>query len=183
MVMCNHTVGEATLGLQWHVLGMFLPSFFTGSLIARFGVEQNSSCRRLCAADGERGGRLMSGITIAHFWTGLVLLGLGWNFSFIGATTMVTACHRPNERNRVQSFNDFLVFGAMAIGSFSSGTMLEAYGWATVNEVVIPGRADGWLRCWLWGTSCKGALRQARRGQGGLHPRWWAAPGTIGRKA
>lgn len=136
MVMCNHTVGEATLGLQWHVLGMYLPSFFTGSLIARFGVE------RIVAA----GFALlmtsavvsMTGITIAHFWGGLVLLGIGWNFSFIGATAMVTACHQPNERNRVQSFNDFLVFGAMAIGSFSSGTLLEVYGWATVNAVVFP---------------------------------------------
>ena len=136
MVMCNHTVGEATLGLQWHVLGMFLPSFFTGSLIARFGVERitvTGFALLLVSAVVS-----MSGITVAHFWSGLTLLGLGWNFSFLGATTMVTACHRPNERNRVQSFNDFLVFGAMAIGSFSSGTLLEVYGWATVNVVVFP---------------------------------------------
>jgi predicted MFS family arabinose efflux permease len=136
MVLCNHSLKDSALGLQWHVLGMFLPSFFTGSLIARFGVERvvaaGFALLMVSAAVS------MSGITIAHFWTGLVLLGLGWNFSFIGATTMVTACHRPNERNRVQSFNDFLVFGAMAIGSFSSGTLLEVYGWATVNEVVFP---------------------------------------------
>ena len=136
MVLCNHSIKDAALGLQWHVLGMFLPSFFTGNLIARFGVERvvafGFALLMTSAAVS------MSGITIAHFWTGLVLLGLGWNFSFIGATTMVTACHRPNERNRVQSFNDFLVFGAMAIGSFSSGTLLEVYGWATVNEVVFP---------------------------------------------
>jgi predicted MFS family arabinose efflux permease len=136
MVMCNHTVGQATLGLQWHVLGMFLPSFFTGSLIARFGVERVVTfglALLLVSASVS-----MSGISITHFWAGLILLGLGWNFSFLGATTMVTACHRPNERNRVQSFNDFLVFGAMAIGSFSSGTLLEVYGWATVNAVVFP---------------------------------------------
>ena len=136
MVLCNHSRDDSALGLQWHVLGMFLPSFFTGNLISRFGVERvvafGFALLMVSAAVS------MSGITIAHFWTGLVLLGLGWNFSFIGATTMVTACHRPNERNRVQSFNDFLVFGAMAIGSFSSGTLLEAYGWATVNEVVFP---------------------------------------------
>jgi len=136
MVMCSHTVGEATLGLQWHVLGMFLPSFFTGSLIARFGVERviGAGLALLLVSAAVS----MSGISIAHFWAGLVLLGLGWNFSFLGATTMVTACHRPNERNRVQSFNDFLVFGAMAIGSFSSGSVLELYGWATVNAVVFP---------------------------------------------
>jgi predicted MFS family arabinose efflux permease len=63
---------------------------------------------------------------------------VGWNFAFIGATTMVTHCHRPNERNKVQAFNDFLVFGSMAIGSFSSGQLLASFGWATVNEVVFP---------------------------------------------
>jgi predicted MFS family arabinose efflux permease len=136
MVLCNHSIKDSALGLQWHVLGMFLPSFFTGNLIARFGVERVVAAGFVLLMTSAAVS--MSGITLGHFWAGLVLLGLGWNFSFIGATTMVTACHRPNERNRVQSFNDFLVFGAMAIGSFSSGTRLEAYGWATVNEVVFP---------------------------------------------
>jgi hypothetical protein len=68
----------------------------------------------------------------------LTLLGVGWNFGFIGATTMVTQCHRPEERNRVQAFNDFLVFGSMAIGSFSSGKVLAVFGWTAVNEVVFP---------------------------------------------
>ena len=77
-------------------------------------------------------------MSFANFWAGLVVLGMGWNFGFIGATTMVTECHRPNERNRVQSFNDFLVFGSMAIGSFSSGTLLHHFGWSAVNEVVFP---------------------------------------------
>ena len=68
----------------------------------------------------------------------LVLLGVGWNFAFIGATTLVTECHDPHERNKVQAFNDFLMFGAMAIASFSSGALLSRYGWTTVNEVVFP---------------------------------------------
>jgi len=80
----------------------------------------------------------IAGISLWHFWIGLALLGVGWNFAFIGATTMVTQCHRPNERNKVQAFNDFLVFGSMAIGSFSSGALLASFGWATVNEVVFP---------------------------------------------
>ena len=80
----------------------------------------------------------LAGISIWHFWSALVLLGVGWNFAFIGATTMVTACHRPNERNKVQAFNDFLVFGSMAISSFASGALLANFGWATVNEVVFP---------------------------------------------
>ena len=158
MVLCNHSIKDSALGLQWHVLGMFLPSFFTGSLIARFGVERVivAGFALLMVSAGVS----MSGITIAHFWTGLVLLGLGWNFSFIGATTMVTACHRPNERNRVQSFNDFLVFGAMAIGSFSSGTLLEVYGWATVNEVVFPVVLAA-AALLAWGTLRGGSLPKA----------------------
>jgi MFS family permease len=136
MVMCNHSIGDATLGLQWHVLGMFVPSFFTGHLILRFGAERvvavGLGLLALSAVVG------ITGISVAHFWIGLVLLGVGWNFGFIGATTMVTECHTPNERNRVQSFNDFLVFGSMAIGSFSSGSLLHYFGWSAVNEVVFP---------------------------------------------
>jgi predicted MFS family arabinose efflux permease len=136
MVMCNHSVTDATLGLQWHVLGMYAPSFFTGALIARFGLERVTGLGFaliiVAAAIGT------AGISLWHFWIGLALLGVGWNFAFIGATTMVTHCHRLNERNKVQAFNDFLVFGSMAIGSFSSGQLLASFGWATVNEVVFP---------------------------------------------
>jgi predicted MFS family arabinose efflux permease len=81
---------------------------------------------------------LASGISVAHFWTGLILLGLGWNLAFIGATTMVTQCHRPDERNKVQAFNDFLIFGSMAVASFSSGQLLEYVGWTAINEVIFP---------------------------------------------
>ena len=79
-----------------------------------------------------------------------MLLGVGWNFGFIGATAMVTQCHRPHERNQVQSFNDFLVFGSMAIGSFASGKILALFGWAAVNEVVFPVvLAAGAMLLWL----------------------------------
>ena len=136
MVMCNHSVTDATLGIQWHVIGMYAPSFVTGSLIARFGTERIAGLGLavilLAAAIG------LAGITLWHFWIALTLLGVGWNFAFIGATTMVVQCHRPNERNKVQAFNDFLVFGAMAIGSFSSGQLLAGYGWDAVNQVVFP---------------------------------------------
>ena len=136
MVECSHSVTEATLGIQWHVIGMFAPSFFTGSLIARFGVERvvgvGLALILVAAAIG------IAGITLWHFWIGLILLGVGWNFAFIGATTMVTQCHRPDERNKVQAFNDFLVFGSMAIGSFASGQLLATLGWVAVNEVVFP---------------------------------------------
>jgi predicted MFS family arabinose efflux permease len=136
MVMCNHSITDATLGLQWHVLGMYAPSFITGALITRFGLERITGLgfALIIVAAGIG----IAGISLWHFWIGLALLGVGWNFAFIGATTMVMHCHRPNERNKVQAFNDFLVFGSMAIGSFSSGQLLASFGWATVNEVVVP---------------------------------------------
>jgi predicted MFS family arabinose efflux permease len=148
MVDCNHSVTDATLGLQWHVIGMFAPSFFTGSLIARYGAE------RVIAAGFvllfASAATSIAGITLWHFWGGLVLLGIGWNFGFIGATAMVTQCHRPHERNQVQSFNDFLVFGSMAIGSFASGNILVQFGWSAVNEVVFPVvLAAGAMLLWL----------------------------------
>ena len=136
MVMCNHSVTEATLGIQWHVLGMFAPSFFTGMLINRFGVIRVTGLGLLLLMVAAGIG--IAGISLWHFWIGLAVLGIGWNFAFIGATTMVTQCHRPNERNKVQAFNDFLIFGSMAIGSFSSGKLLANFGWETVNEVTVP---------------------------------------------
>jgi MFS family permease len=136
MVLCNHSVTEATLGIQWHVLGMFAPSFFTGVLINRFGVIRVTGLGLLLLMVAAGIG--IAGISLWHFWIGLAVLGIGWNFAFIGATTMVTQCHRPNERNKVQAFNDFLIFGSMAIGSYSSGKLLANCGWETVNEVTVP---------------------------------------------
>jgi predicted MFS family arabinose efflux permease len=136
MVMCNHSVTDATLGLQWHVLGMYAPSFATGALISRFGLERITGAGLALIIVAAVIG--IAGISLWHFWIALALLGVGWNFAFIGATTMVTHCHRPNERNKVQAFNDFLVFGSMAIGSFSSGALLVSFGWSMVNEVAFP---------------------------------------------
>ena len=154
MVGCGHSVTDATLGIQWHVLAMYGPSFVTGSLIARFGVERITALGLVLIALAAATG--VAGITVAHFWTDLVLLGLGWNFAFIGATTMVTQCHRPEERNKVQSFNDFLIFGVMAVSSFSSGQMLAYLSWPAINEVVFPVVViAGGLLLWL-------ALRQRK---------------------
>ena len=136
MLDCNHTVTDATLGLQWHVIGMFGPSFFTGALIARFGTDRMAGIGLSLIALGAA--VALAGITVWHFWIALILLGVGWNFAFIGATALVTQCHRPSERNKVQAVNDFLVFGSMAIGSFSSGRLLASYGWSMVAEVVLP---------------------------------------------
>ncbi|MEA2986164.1 MAG: hypothetical protein QOD94_2418, partial [Alphaproteobacteria bacterium] len=136
MLACDHSVTDATLGLQWHVLAMYVPSFFTGALIVRFGVERIVFLG-LALIVGS-GLVAISGIALWNFWTGLVLLGVGWNFAFIGATTMVTQCHTTAERNKVQAFNDFLVFGSMAVASFSSGQLLASFGWTAVNYVVFP---------------------------------------------
>jgi MFS family permease len=136
MVMCNHSIGEAALGIQWHVIGMYAPSFVTGALIMRFGLGAMmvSGLLLIVAAAGVG----LLGVALWNFWVALALLGVGWNFAFISATTMVTECHGPRERNKVQAFNDFLIFGAMMIGSFSSGALLARYGWIAVNALALP---------------------------------------------
>ncbi len=136
MVACGHSVGEAALGIQWHVLAMYGPSFLTGRLIARFGKEKVTAAGLLLTALAAVVG--LSGLSVAHFWLALVLLGIGWNFGFIGATALVTDCYRPEERVKVQAANDFLVFGSVAIASFSSGGLLSAGGWTSVNWLVFP---------------------------------------------
>src|SRR5581483_11318890 len=133
MVGCGHTVTDAALGIQWHVLGMYAPSFVTGTLIVRFGVFRVAGAGLALILLSSTIG--LAGQSIGHFWIALMLLGVGWNFAFIGATTLITCCHRPEERNKVQSFNDFLIFGTMAIGSFSSGQLLATVGWSAVNAV------------------------------------------------
>ncbi len=148
MVDCGHSVGNATLGIQWHTLAMFAPSFVTGTLIARFGVVRVIAAGLTLIGMSALVG--FSGLTVAHFWTALVLLGIGWNFGFIGATTMVTDCYRPEERAKVQAFNDFLIFGTMALGSFASGGMLAYFGWYLVNLVMLPVvAAAGAMLAWL----------------------------------
>ncbi len=148
MIGCGHSVTEATLGIQWHVLAMYGPSFVTGSVVARYGVNRVTVAGLVLLA--LTGVAALSGTSVAHFWTALILLGLGWNLSFIGATTMVTACHRPEERTKVQSFNDFLIFGSMAVSSFSSGQILAYFGWNTINAVIFPAvLMTGGLLLWM----------------------------------
>jgi MFS family permease len=136
MVTCHYSVGQAALGIQWHVIAMYGPSFFTGALILRFGLRTMMATGLLLIAAAAAVG--YSGISLWNFWVALVLLGVGWNFAFISATTLVTECHGPQERNKVQAVNDFLIFGSMAIASLSSGALLARYGWATVTELVFP---------------------------------------------
>jgi hypothetical protein len=136
MVGCGHPVGMAALGIQWHVLAMYGPSFFTGRVIEIYGKERvTATGLALIAAAAAIS---LSGLSLAHFWIALVFLGIGWNLSFIGATALVTDCYRPAERAKVQAANDFLVFGSVAIASFSSGRILSLDGWELVNWLVFP---------------------------------------------
>ncbi|WP_375458464.1 MFS transporter [uncultured Enterovirga sp.] len=136
VVECGLSVDSATLGIQWHILAMFGPSLLTGRLIGRFGnVPVTATGLAITAAAAVVG---LMGRDTAHFWVALTLLGLGWNLSFIGATSMVTDCYRPEERAKVQAVNDLMVFGTVAIASFSSGGLLAFGGWQTVNWLVFP---------------------------------------------
>ena len=136
MIGCNHSIDAAAYGIQWHVIAMYAPSFFTGSVIARFGAPRVVAVGLALTAISAV--VALTGITVPHFYLALILLGLGWNFGYIGASAMVAAAARPEERTRVQSVNDFCVFGVMAIGSFSSGQIVTTYGWDMVNWVVFP---------------------------------------------
>jgi MFS family permease len=136
MKMCGLSVSDSNFGIQWHIVAMYGPSFITGSLIARFGapviVALGLALEGVAATIG------LSGITTLHFWATLMVLGVGWNFGFVGASALVLETHLPQEKNKVQAFNDFLVFGTTAVGSFSSGQLLANYGWSAVNLVVYP---------------------------------------------
>jgi len=136
MKMCGLSVSDSNFGIQWHIVAMYGPSFFTGFLITRFGAPRIVALGLLLEAGAAAIG--LSGITAMHFWATLIILGVGWNFSFVGASALVLETHWPQERNKVQAFNDFLVFGMMAVGSFLSGQLLASYGWFAVNLVVFP---------------------------------------------
>jgi MFS family permease len=141
MKICGLAVGDSNFAIQWHIVAMYGPSFFTGALIARFGAPAIVAWGLLLEATAATIG--LSGITAMHFWATLVVLGAGWNFAFVGASALVLETHLPQEKNKVQAFNDFLIFGMMAIGSFSSGQLLANYGWSAVNMVVYPPVALG----------------------------------------
>ena len=136
MVACGFGIEDAAFVVQWHAVAMFAPSFFTGNLIARFGAPRIILVGlTLLAACGAVA---LSGIAIEQFSIALILLGLGWNFGFVGATSLVTETYRPQERNKVQAANDLLVFGTVASASLMSGILLQNYGWSTVNMTLFP---------------------------------------------
>jgi MFS family permease len=136
MVGAGHHMGDAVHVIQWHVLGMFAPSFFTGGLIARFGAP------RVMAAGFAlllgHVGIALAGYEFLHFASALVLLGVGWNFAFVGGTALLTTAYREGEQARAQAINDFVVFGTVAAASLSSGWLYHQFGWQTLNAVAVP---------------------------------------------
>lgn len=136
IVGCGYEFRDAAFVIQWHVLAMYAPSFFTGSLIQRFGVRQVMLTGALILVGAAAVN--ISGLEIERFWLGLVMLGVGWNFMFVGGTSLLAECHSPEERAKVQGLNDFLVFGTVTVSSFASGALLNAFGWNAVNYGVLP---------------------------------------------
>lgn len=142
VVGCGFDTSDAANIVSAHVLAMYAPSFFTGHLIARFGSRMivGSGLVILAAA----GAVAMTGVELEQFYIALILLGIGWNFGFIGATTMLTAAHKPEERGRVQGMNDMIVFGGVFVASLSSGTLMNCAGgdaqtgWTLVNMAMLP---------------------------------------------
>ena len=137
IVACGFAGADAADVVRWHVLAMFAPSFFTGSLIVRLGhgwiIGIGLLLLGTCTAIA------LTGIELENFYAALICLGLGWNFGFIGSTSLLAANHRPEERAKVQGLNDVLVMGLVAAGALSSGKIMAIAGWDTVNiSVLVP---------------------------------------------
>lgn len=141
LAMLGHgfTSGHAADVVRWHIVAMFAPAFFTGGLIARFGhlavIGVGLGLIAVCGAIA------LTGVDLHHFYAALIGLGIGWNFSFIGATSLLGTAHTPAEQAKVQGLNDFLVFAFVAVGSFGSGALLDAFGWDAVQYAMAPALA------------------------------------------
>ncbi|MDH5331109.1 MAG: MFS transporter, partial [Aquincola sp.] len=136
MARCGLPFSDAALVLEWHVLGMFVPGFFTGHLVRRFGVlpimATGVVLNAVCIAVA------LSGVELMQFLVALFVLGVGWNFLYIGGTTLVTEAYRPEEKNKAQGAMDFCVFTTMAFTSFASGALVTTQGWTWLNLGSLP---------------------------------------------
>ena len=136
MGMCGHPFGDAAFVISSHVIAMFAPSLVTGTLIQRFGVLPiilaGVALMVVCIAVA------LTGIDVAHFWLSLVLLGVGWNFMYIGGTTLLTETYRPEEKAKAQGANDFCIFAMMVVSSLTSGLLVSRAGWDKVNLLALP---------------------------------------------
>ncbi len=136
MDFCSHPFAQAAMVIQWHVVGMYAPGLFTGSLIRRYGT-----LKVILAGVALVGGCVavaLSGTTVTHFLVALALLGVGWNFMYTGGTTLLTESYAPAEKARAQGANDFAVFATMGVSSFSSGALVSVAGWERMNMLALP---------------------------------------------
>jgi len=148
MQQCQHPFDRAALVLEWHVLGMFVPGFFTGHLIRRFGplpiMGVGALLNFVCVAVA------LSGVDVMQFLVALFALGVGWNFLFTGGTTLFTQAYRPEEKNRAQGAMDFCIFSTMAVTSFASGALVTTQGWTWLNlGSLVPIAAVSMALLWL----------------------------------
>ena len=148
MSMCSHPFDNTALVIEWHVLGMFVPSFFTGSFIKRFGALRvmavGLALEAICI------GVALSGVDLMHFLIALFTLGVGWNFLFIGGTTLFTQAYRPEEKTSAQAAMDTIIFSTMAISSFSSGALVTTQGWTLLNlGSIVPVTLIGAALLWF----------------------------------
>jgi MFS family permease len=132
----HHNFAATAEVIQWHVVAMFAPSFFTGDLIRRFGVLRvmlvGAGLVLVCIFTN------LSGMSVTHFELALIFVGVGWNFLYIGATTLLTEAYRPSERAHVQGLNDTMVFTTVALSSLASGGLVAHFGWKAINIVALP---------------------------------------------
>ncbi|MCK9469709.1 MAG: MFS transporter [Porticoccaceae bacterium] len=133
---CGLPGSDVTPVIQWHVVGMFAPSFFTGILISRYGAPRIMQAGFVLLL-----GHVvlaLSGVEFMHFLSALIFLGVGWNFAFIGGTALLTQTYQPGERAKVQAVNEFAVFGLAATATLSAGWLYDRFGWVTLNLAVVP---------------------------------------------
>lgn len=131
-----YSFSDTSFVIQWHVLGMYAPSFFTGNLIQRFGIHKILLIGATFGAISITTNLL--GTSLTHYWLALVCLGISWNFLFIGGTTLITETYHDNERTKTQAMNDFIIFSTVALSSLSAGALQHQFGWQVVNFGVIP---------------------------------------------
>jgi len=134
MAGCGFTFKDTAFIIQWHVLGMYVPSFFTGKLIDRFGAERMIGVGILLMAAAMCAN--LSGQALENFWVGLAAVGVGWNFMYVGGTALLTHAYQPEERAKVQALNEFVVFTTVTAASLTSGVLFWAFGWEIVNAVL-----------------------------------------------
>jgi MFS family permease len=161
MAQCSHPFSSAALVLEWHVVGMYAPSFFTGSVIKRYGalpvMVTGLALNIVCVLIA------LSGVDLMHFLAALITLGVGWNFLFIGGTTLATEAYRPEERTTAQAAVDFCVYTTMTFTAFGSGALVTTGGWQAMNlGALLPLALLGGALAWL-------AVRQ-RQAPGAVAP-------------